>query len=335
MITAMTCLDTNLPDLPLALSPLEPVVSKKRDADYLPSKSDISRVADKYFPKQQSCLDTPLLEEKDKEEIRKQSLTIRQIKNLIDNDKIKDFFAGIKSFAKGKGAQMIEDYSILDPINKASLVVFPERKYLLSILPNTEREFQWFWKNVVDFNIRKVVAAVMYDEDNEKHQHVLRYCKPKFYPLKVDDKWTIELKETTILAKSTAIDGCEIVKRVFKLSSNEEERQIEHYHYQGWKDNQGAPDANLLARVIEELDVNSQETVAIHCSRGRGRSANVVLADLFKKRINASAALYPSKDDIPLNLTETLMQGRFMRDGFVIVPQQIVSALDSAGVFAT
>jgi protein tyrosine phosphatase len=144
----------------------------------------------------------------------------------------------------------------------------------------------------------------------------------------IDEKTRIELLETKVLLVSEKVKGCEIVKRTFKVISTEQESTVVHYHYQGWKNKKGAPDSRLLSTLIKELGNNEsqEEVITIHCAAGRGRSGNVVLADIFRKRMQAGT----NKETITLNISEILMQGRLMRDGFVESAEQITSAFESA-----
>jgi protein tyrosine phosphatase len=94
----------------------------------------------------------------------------------------------------------------------------------------------------------------------------------------------------------------------------------------------GAPDTELLSKLIIELsDKRTTESpLTVHCACGRGRSGNVVLAEIFRQRIRSSIAENGSLDNATLNIAEILMQGRLQRDGFVETPEQISSAFESA-----
>lgn len=289
-----------------------------------PNKDQIARVATRFFSKQQSCLDTLLLDKETKDYIKGQRLSLEEIQKKIESGEMKALLQEVKRRSKEQVAPFILDYSKKLPIHKGSLIVYPERKYLLTRHPKTEKDIKWFWKSMIDFNSNKAVAAIMPDEKIEKSAHDLDYCQEKHYPLAIDSEWKIELLETKSLAKSKLNANCEIIKRSFRAFSKAEERIIHHYHYQGWKNRRGAPDPFLLAILLRELGENhpSDDVVTIHCAAGRGRSSNVVLADIFKKRLQ--------QDPKGLNIAEIIMQGRLMRDGFVETPEQIASALECA-----
>jgi protein tyrosine phosphatase len=225
----------------------------------------------------------------------------------------------------------VPDYSKKNEINKASLIVYPEKKYLLTGLPE-KSEMKWFWSNIIEFSSLAIVAAIMPNEKLEAEDHSLDYCQKELYPLKIDKDWTVNLLGEAVFSKSLSIENVEIIERIFILSSDSQKpRIVHHYHYQGWKNKKGAPDSALLSLLITELnDVkHNGSTVTIHCKQGRGRSGNVVLADIFYQRLLAQLVHTPL-DKAKLNVAEILLQGRLMRDGFVETPEQVISAFESA-----
>lgn len=288
-----------------------------------PTKSQIERVANSIFSEKKSCLETTLLNEEAKKYIKDQTLKIDEIQKRIDLDQIKPVLVEIKKIAQEQVKPLIKDYDKKLSINKGSLVFFPERSYLMTSMPKSPEDIKWFWKSMIDFNSNKAVAAIMPEEKNADSNHALDYCKDDHYPLQIDAEREIKLLKTKVIAKSKDVPNCEIIKRVFKVCSGKEERIIKHYHYQGWKNKKGAPDSDLLALILKKINKKVQnDTVTVHCAAGRGRSGNVVLADIFQKRLE--------KEPKVLNIFEPIIHARTMRDGFIETPEQITSAFNTA-----
>lgn len=293
----------------------------------LPTFSQISRIPREFFPNRESCLQTKLLDEATSSWIQQQNQSIKALRENLSSS-VAGLLERVKEKARGRAEQSIQDYSIKLRINRASLLVFPEQQYLLSYQPQGEKELKWFWKNAIDFNIQTIVAAIMPKEKEPEADHTLEYGVKELYPLKIDEEWTLELKEEVVWVKSETVAGCEIIKRTFRAYSETESRSLYHYHYQGWKNKKGAPDSKLFARLIMECPRGSSP-ILIHCARGGGRSGTVVLADIFWQRIKAQLKTV-SLEEATLNVAEVIFQGRLQRDGFVEKPEQIVSAFETA-----
>jgi protein tyrosine phosphatase len=320
---------TETKDIPIYYETDRPVTA--RNVQY-PNLVDISRIPDQFFPNQQSCLDSALVDQTTAQWINGQTKTVKDIRTLLSNtDYAKKLLEEIKGKARELAGRQIPDYSKKNPINHTSLVVYPERKYVLTFLPKLD-ELQGFWKNIIDLNSQNIVAAMMPQEETEEADHSLEYCNESHYPLQIDRKRTVYLEGKESLAKSRSIPNCEVVKRTFVVRSDNNAIIIHHYHYQGWKNKKGAPDSELLSKLICELSKNeAQESpLTVHCACGRGRSGNVVLAEIFRQRIIASKLENGSLENATLNIAEILMQGRLQRDGFVESPEQITSAFESA-----
>lgn len=178
--------------------------------------------------------------------------------------------------------------------------------------PHTLEEQLLFWNTVLEYQSPAIVVLLIPNE-KQVSSHELEYCNPNCFPLTLNNDWSVTFKENEMQVVAKGENGCQIVQRIMRFVNDKtkEERQVVHFHYEGWPNKMGAPDQRLLELLIDLVDKVSpdkERPITVHCAQGRGRSGTFVLGHVLKRKLAANQTI---------NLAELLMHGRLQRDGFV------------------
>eukprot|EP01130_Rhizamoeba_saxonica_P000280 TRINITY_DN10256_c0_g1_i1.p1 TRINITY_DN10256_c0_g1~~TRINITY_DN10256_c0_g1_i1.p1 ORF type:complete len:293 (-),score=57.26 TRINITY_DN10256_c0_g1_i1:46-801(-) len=165
---------------------------------------------------------------------------------------------------------VLKTFDNSDYIN-ANYINIEGNKYIAAMCP-LENTIKDFWNMIWDEGVALVMMIMKLKERR-------RVKGDKYWPS--SKKQPLVFNDLRVIRESIEYhNGDEaIVKRVFKLVKNEEERTVIHYQYLEWPDF-GTPSTNGLCEMVrlcqEYIEEYPNIPVLVHCSAGIGRTGTFI-----------------------------------------------------------
>ncbi|KAI8911639.1 tyrosine-protein phosphatase non-receptor type 20-like protein [Gorgonomyces haynaldii] len=153
-------------------------------------------------------------------------------------------------------------------------------------LPNTVCDF---WQMVWEQQSSVIVMLTQEEERGRIKSH--RYWPP------LGDEALYEKQDIEFLVRNLdETTNEQIIKRVFQITYNGEQRTVTHIHFLGWPDHQVA-DPHQVLKVLD-LAKEAQTTghMIVHCSAGCGRTAAFCTIDAVLHLLKTGPELSPHPD---------------------------------------
>mmetsp|Transcript_16587 Transcript_16587/g.19335 ORF Transcript_16587/g.19335 Transcript_16587/m.19335 type:complete len:436 (+) Transcript_16587:46-1353(+) len=189
--------------------------------------------------------------------------------------------------------------------------------YIASQAP-LKRTVSHFWQMCVEQAVNVIVMLTPYEENGKrKADH--------YFPMEIGDDEVYKntngksVSVSCTMKKASEVNGLSgsLVKRVFTVSLESKEREIEHFHFTAWPDfgNVSKPSTLLSLLDIVNENHNSSQPILTHCSAGVGRTGTYLAIDIIRKALK-------NVPDYEINVQQTVSALRNQRPLMVMTVQQ-------------
>jgi len=143
--------------------------------------------------------------------------------------------------------------------------------------------------------------------------------KDKVEPLRLQDGWMLTCVAEKVLATGSNPGKREpkIIETTLEAKRAQETRIVTHLHYDGWIDNQAAPDERIFLTLLlrmKELAPDPHAPISINCRAGVGRTGTTGMCLELMREIDCQVNAGVPFTEISINVVETLyamrMNGR-------------------------
>ena len=222
----------------------------------------------------------------------------------------------------------------------ASLVYTPEQEFILTACPRIPEQVTELFMHFLNEAPKKRVWVSVLDS-SEKSEYCNNFWKADFVKtLPLRNGWHLVHHKKTQLAQGDGFSAkgtkTELIQTTLVFSNGQEEKTLNHLHYNGWFDGCRCPDESLFIRLLEEMRTlnkqkdkkisSSEVPIYINCVAGIGRTGMTAVGYLCYKKINAC----PSKQrsEMTLNIPAMIYELRKQR-GSLVTNYEHLSALYS------
>eukprot|EP00092_Neocalanus_flemingeri_P029739 GFUD01032287.1.p1 GENE.GFUD01032287.1~~GFUD01032287.1.p1 ORF type:complete len:263 (-),score=84.71 GFUD01032287.1:162-869(-) len=173
--------------------------------------------------------------------------------------------------------------------------------------------FSGFWQLVVDQNVSLIVMITRLVEDERRKAH-------QYWPDEEDEEEHLENGISVKYEDEQVFDG--VFKRKFTVTSRGQKKTVEQLHCTTWPDMEAPTDTKTLLDLFElseEVLLDNQGTILVHCSAGVGRTGTFIgLYKLIKDYQNQVMELDPFETVVTMRRQRVKMVQKPMQYHYMI-----------------
>jgi len=174
-----------------------------------------------------------------------------------------------------------------DVFLNASDVCVQGQSFVLSGCPVDRQQAAWYLESLIEQRVRVLVSLHNEGEAKGRCNEFWKQSELEQLP------WTSEYTVRQAAVKTLWQEGAVRIDESLLIASNgEEQREMVHLHYVGWKDRGPIPNEELFAKLLlrmKEISPEPDRQVAINCKAGVGRTGTTAVAYTAmqqKERVN-------------------------------------------------
>lgn len=207
------------------------------------------------------------------------------------------------------------------------------QKFLLTGCPKGPQDTADFFDTVLHQGIRIMISLNQHEEPKSRYYDFWENARLK--TLNLRDGWSLEKIYEKILAEYDAGNDGDRVPKIIEstLIATKGDQQIElkHFHYDGWRDKFPMPSERLLSTLYERIEQDNPSPgtpIAINCKGGVGRSGTVAVGFYLRRYIDKNLA---EGEKSRVNIPEIIYREfRRRRSGIIGQPTQLAQVYSMA-----